>query len=250
MSQVRALVHAKVRGEVSLDSVLRASVAHRGWLVPVRYLDRDHVREAYKVSFGPRQQVPEGELWLFSEQATANQAVSQGAVLGTYIAGMDGLELFTRLADEVQRVRINPGGYPADELAFEREGDGFAILGRWASTLTLERSINEHVHFDGEVSASLAAHATYHVPLLPDGRFIAKPGHEGFTQPSVICTSPDSFDAFLNVLEPSLLEVVRRECWTGAQLLEELQRQQVDAVYLNPVGPGPTRTWAAVALGG
>lgn len=248
MSQVRALVHAKVRGEVDVDAVLRAAVSHRGWLVPVQHLERGRVQEGYKVSFGPRQQVPVGELWVFSEQATANQAISQGALLGTYLAGMDGTEVFGELHADIQRVRINPGGYPADELAYER-GEGFALIGRWAAIVSLERCLAMHAQFDGAVSTRLRAHESYHVPLLPDGRFIAKPGHEGFSQPSVVCTSPDSFNAFLNVLEPSLVDQIRRECWNGAALRDELARQQVDALYLNPVGPGPTRTWSVHALG-
>ena len=217
---------------------------HREWLVPVSFFPAERVATATKVSFGPRSHVPPHELWIFSESATVHAALAHGAVLGSYVPSIAGTELFAMLGDDVQVLRVNPAGYEDDLHCFEP--DAFAELRTWAGTVRNERSV-----LGGGVDAqALRAHPELHVPVLPDGRMIAKPGHVGFAQPSVVCTSLDCYEAVVGALDPGLAAQLRHVVLDGTRFLEEVARQRdVDALYFNPFGPGVTRTCARSVLG-
>lgn len=244
MSLPRALILAHQRGEASFHDLLRAFMAHRAWLVPVDFFPRPTLRDAYKVSFGPRHQRPPGEIWLFSEHGTAQYAASQGAALGAFVLGVEGSAIFGGLPPEVRLIRINPGGYPEDLLVIGPES--LEEVGAWARTIELEERLRRcpDPSRDVELLSGLRRHDRYHVPLLPDGRMLAKPGEGGFAQPGVVCTSADSYETFVSALEPALHQQIAARVLDGPGLREELARQDVDGVYLNPFGPGPTATWS------
>ncbi len=248
MSLPRALVLARRRGEASFQEILRGLLVHPGWLVPVGFFPRAELAGAYKVAFGPRHQCPPAELWIFSEHGTAQHAASQGAPLGAFVVGVEGTAVFGGLPPEVSTVRINPFGYPEDLLVLEAQE--LAEAGVWARTVDLEERLRRSADpaRDGELLTRLRHHDAYHIPLLPDGRMLAKPGEGGFAQPGVVCTSTDSYEAFVAVLEPALRQQLRRTVVDGARLREELSRQDIDGVFLNPFGPGPTALWPLALL--
>lgn len=219
-----------------MHEVLRSMMEHTEWLVPIAYFEREELQKANKVSFGPRHQVPPVELWLFTEQATAQQAVVQGALLGSYVASVPGHRIFARLPADTELVRVNGGGFEEDLLSFERQA--FPMLHQWANTLQLEASLVD----PSACGEKLRAHHEFHVPFMPDGRMIAKPGHEGFAQPGVVCTSPDSYEAFVGALEPALAAQLSHAVLDGGGLRERLGGQEVDALYFNPFGPGRCAT--------
>ncbi|MEM9071987.1 MAG: hypothetical protein AAGE52_26005 [Myxococcota bacterium] len=243
MSLPRALVLAHRRGEVTTDDLFRGLMAHREWLVPLPCFSSAERRDAQKVSFGPRQHSPPGELWLFSEQGTAHHATTQGAVLGCFLLGVQGTRLFSKLPPDTRVVKINPSGYPEDLL--ELDAAEFERLQTWAETVALEQDLLRagNPASDASLLARMHQHPTYYVPLLPDGRMLAKPGEGGFEQPGVVCTSPDSYEVFADALDPSLKSELACTVLTGAELTEEVSRQGVDAIFLNPFGPGPTAVW-------
>ncbi len=242
MSRPRAAYHAQLRGEVSSEQVLRALMEHPGWLVPLRCFEGDELASARKVCFSPRAQVPVGELWLFTETGTAQQATIQGSSLGTYVAGVPGMVLFQRLQHSAELIRVNPGGWEEDAFSFD--AGARPILAAWAKTVQLERFLGSVAEPGSNASllARLRSHDGYRVPLLPDGRMVARPGHDGFQQPSVVCTSVDSYQAFVALLPPEMANTVHCEVLNGDGLASMVSRQRIDALYLNPAGPGPTRT--------
>jgi hypothetical protein len=243
MSRPRTAIPALRRGEASRPVVLRALVEHREWLVPIQFFSREQTATASKVSFGPRSHTPPSELWVFTEAATVHAAIAHGAVLGSYVQSVAGIELFGAITDELRVVRINPSGYADDQLAFEPES--YPELRTWASVVRRERELLGA----GVDRAALAAHPELHVPLLPDGRMIAKPGHDGYAQPGVVCTSLDCYEAFVGALDPSLATQLRHSVVDGSTFVNEMGRQrEVDALYFNPFGPGLCRTWARSAL--
>ncbi|MEM1414112.1 MAG: hypothetical protein AAGH15_04395 [Myxococcota bacterium] len=244
MSRPRATVHARLRGESSPEELHRAFVEHREWLVPLQFyraLHGDAMAQARKMSFGARTAVPPEELWLFTEQGTAQQASNQGALLGTYVLGVDGVELFQSLPATVAAVRVNAGGFDGDLLSFE--GGALDGLRDWAVAVRIERGLaaGDDPRATPELMASLRSFRAYHVPVFADGRLIAKAGHEGFQQPAVVCTAPDAFAGFLGALDAGMQAQVELRRLGAQELMAEVERQGIDALYLNPVGPGPAR---------
>ena len=237
MSRPRTAIPALRRGQASRASTLRALAEHREWLVPVGFFPTETIARAGKVSFGPRSHVPPNELWLFTESATVHAALAHGAVLGSYVPSIPGTELFANLGEPWRVVRVNAGGYDDDLLVFEPET--YTELGAWARIVELERLLLGK----GLDTSALRAHPELHIPLLPDGRMIAKPGHEGFAQPGVVCTSLDCYEAFVGALDPALSAQLRHVVLDGEHFLGEVARQrEVDALYFNPFGPGLSRT--------
>lgn len=246
MSRPRAQVHARSRGEASPHALHRALVDHTQWLVPLQFfqsLHGDAMASARKMSFSPRSNVPPEQLWLFTEQGTAQQAATQGALLGTYVIGVDGVSLFGSLPSDVKSVHVNAGGFDGDLLTLD--GDALHALRAWARLVHLERGLAAHgdPRQVPELAGALQAYRTYHVPFFPDGRLIAKAGYEGYRQPVVVCTGPDSYETFVGALELALQGQVQLRRLDLASLHGEVARQDVDALYLNPLGPGPTGLW-------
>ena len=246
MSRPRAQVHARARGESSAHSLHRALVEHAQWLVPLQFFRSLHgnaMASERKMSFSPRSSVPPEQLWLFTEQGTAQQASTQGALLGTYVLGVDGVSLFGSLTPEVTSVHINAGGFDGDLLALS--GEALDALRAWAGLVHLERGLAVHAapRHAPELAGALQAYRTFHVPFFPDGRLIAKAGYEGYRQPVVVCTGPDSYETFVGALDVALQGQVQLRRLDLASLHGEVARQDVDALYLNPLGPGPTGLW-------
>jgi len=243
MSRPRAVRLAQARGEADTNEVLRAFMAHKEWLAPISLFEGSEVADARKLSLGSRTQVPADEIWIFSEQGTAIQATRNGTLLGCYVKGVRGDALFRRLPEVASYVVINGGGYEDDRLDFDRSG--FDQLLRWAEAVSLERALSaaDAIENDPELLARMRALDAWYLPLFGDGRMIAKAGHEGYDQPGVACSTPDSYAAFVNALDPAMRQQVKRMVVDGKGLCVELQNQtQVDALYLNPFGPGPTAT--------
>ncbi|MBO6933586.1 MAG: hypothetical protein JJ863_01380 [Deltaproteobacteria bacterium] len=243
MSRPRAVRLAQARGDADTSQVLREFMAHKEWLAPISLFEGSEVADARKVSLGSRTQVPADEVWIFTEQGTAIQATRNGTLLGCYVSGVRGDALFRRLPEVASYVVINGGGFEDDRLDFDRQS--FDQLVRWAEAVSLERAVAaaDSIATNGEILARMRALDAWYLPLFGDGRMIAKAGHDGYDQPGVACTTPDSYAAFVNALDPQLRQQVKRMVVNGEGLCVELQNQtQVDALYLNPFGPGPTAT--------
>ncbi|MAC27848.1 MAG: hypothetical protein CMH59_15430 [Myxococcales bacterium] len=249
MSRPRAQILAHGRGEASVEAVYRSLAEHREWLVPLGFFPRRELAAACKVAFGPRHQIPHAELWVFTEQATATQAVQEGALLGSYILSIPGTRLFAELPEKVDfhELRINAGGFQEDLLRFERAQ--FDRLARWAALVATEEHLADAKASEEGLREALGRHPEFHVPLMPDGRMVAKPGHDGFAQPGVACTTPDSYTAFVGALDPALAGQLTQRVVDGTGFRQEVARQDIDALYLNPFGPGPTRTLPRATLG-
>lgn len=243
MSRPRAVRLAQARGDADTNEVLRAFMSHKEWLAPISLFEGAEVADARKISLGPRTQVPNDEVWIFTEQGTAIQATRNGTLLGTYVTGVRGDALFRRLPEVASYVVVNGGGFEDDRLDFDRSG--FQRLVGWAEAVSLERALAKAGALDSnaELLARMRVLGEWYLPLFADGRMIAKAGFEGYEQPGVACTTPDSYDAFVGALDPELQKQVQRMVVDGEGLCAELANQeQVDALYLNPFGPGPTLT--------
>ena len=243
MSRPRAVRLAQRRGEADTNDVLRAFMSHKEWLAPIAIFEGSEVEDARKISLGPRTQVPNDEIWVFSEQGTAIQATRNGTLLGTYVSGVRGDALFRRLPEMASYVVVNGGGFEEDRLDFDRTG--FTTLLSWAEAVSVERAIarSSDPRAEPELLARMRALGAWYLPLFADGRMIAKAGYGGFAQPSVVCTTADSYAAFVGALDAGLRQQVQRRVVDGEGLCAELTNQgDVDALYLNPFGPGPSVT--------
>ncbi|MEM6957780.1 MAG: hypothetical protein AAF645_18945 [Myxococcota bacterium] len=234
MTRAREARLAHGRGECAEAVVLRAFMEHVEWLAPAWVFGKR--AGGRKVCFDGQHVVPEGELWVFTEAATATHASQSGTRLGTYVAGIPGIELFGALKERAKALRINPGGYAEDELHLAPES--YETLGEWASGVAVERVIP---YGEGGLSAAaierLRAHHHFHLPLFEDGRMISKAGHGGFEQPGVVCVTPDAYDNFEAAIGDELRAQLTRQVIGADALALHLRKQKIDAVYFNPMGP-------------
>lgn len=246
MSRPRAARLAFDRGECAEPVVMRAFMEHTEWLAPAWLFDK--ATEGRKVCFDGQHVVPEGELWVFTEAATATHASQSGTRLGTYVSGIPGTELFGALMKDSAAVRINPGGYTEDELRFTP--DAYGGLTEWATGIAVERGlpyVTEGV-FSETMIQRLRTHPRYYLPFFSDGRMISKPGYGGFDQPGVLCVTPDAYDAFTGALDETLVEQIEQVIATPEELKQHVEKQKIDGVYFNPMGPGPSTVLPASAF--
>ena len=222
------------RGECTETEVMRAFMEHPEWLAPAWCFGKR--APGRKVCFDGQHVVPEGEMWVFTESATANHASQSGTRLGTYVGGLPGTELFGVLMPRAKALRINPGGYPEDELYVGEEQ--YAMFREWAVGVAIERALPwVKGVIGGELLDKMLQHERYHLPFFDDGRMISKPGHGGFEQPGVVCVTPDAFAAFEAAVGPELGGKMRLEVVDAEKLAYHLKKQKIDGVYINPMGP-------------
>jgi hypothetical protein len=97
--------------------------------------DTDAGGRRFSVEF----RIPGTELWLFTGSAAALAAKEQGALLGLYINGVRGTELFGNLDPAWEWVRVNPGSPP--ELTISLPRAGFADANPWYEVVAPDRRL-------------------------------------------------------------------------------------------------------------
>lgn len=246
MTIARWAILAQRRGEASAHQVLRSLMEHREWWVPLGFFPASDTARMRKTSFGRLHHVPPSELWVFTEAGTACEAHQRGAPVGSFVQSIPGHQLFATLRRRpgIRAVQVNAGGYPEDLLTFAP--DAFETLEQWALAIGFERLLGSSTELSDAVLARSKSYEQYLAFMLPDERMLVKAGHDGLAQPGVVCTSQDSADILLETLEDDFRETLRLTTLSAAELRHELERQDIDGLVLNPLGPGPQRTLSMI----
>jgi len=250
---LRDTLVAYSRKEISSDKLMREVVGHSDWFVPALYLataEGPNEFEEVVIFNGGEYCIAARELWAFTDWAAAERAVAQGARLGVCASRIAGTRLFGGLSDRWDVVRINPG---SPEELFLTAG-GFDHAAVWADALTLERGIAAQTQPDEETEGEWRARmdrlarlmAAYQDFLVLEhdttGQLVTLPSRsgEGFLNPLVMFTAPDCRDAFLDRLSPAQRGAFRDRNASGAGVVGLSPESGMDAVIVNPCGPGPT----------
>jgi hypothetical protein len=228
---------------LSKDDLMRQLVSYRDWLAPTlimaQHYGRSDFAEGRLFMFGERLSYPRSELWLFTDFEAASRAQEAGALLGPYVSGIGGTELFGKLDSAWDVVKINPGSTAAMTCDLAR--GGFEEAAAWADAINFEAELDRRAA-SGRVD--LDALGDYRDFLLlnhtSSGLVATLPGRRGLTNPAPIFTAPDCLAAFLRQLTPSEQAGLVRVTAPGKLLLERLPRQGVDGMLLNEFGPGPS----------
>jgi hypothetical protein len=223
--------------QCDVHDVLRSIMSHTDWLVPTDVFTGHYgrYRTEQEHLFGHTSELPPGELWLYTDEAAAQQAHAQGAKLGSYSTGMRGVEIFEFLPAGVSSVRVNP--VLAPELGWNFPPESFGLVSAWCMALRFEDDVATWQN-NADVSR-LLSYPQFQIFVYPDGRVLTMPDHAGMTNPTIVCSSPDSTREILNRVPEPLRSELQMCITTGHELLAKLPKQGMDGMILNPVGPGP-----------
>lgn len=223
------------------NDVMRTLVSYRGWFVPAGMfaLSGEATRRVQTMlNLSHENLVPAGELWIFSDEATARLATDKGASLGTYAGGMAGTELF-RIIDPAsfQIVCVNPGSPLEHTWTFE-QGSASTMGRLWADVIALEEKFTE---WEQTGKPDLAAIESYRAFLVFDhlsGPIVTLPNLGGLKHAAAAFTAPDCAQKFLDELTEGERNSIKQVEVTGKRLLELPPICGVDGFLFNFFGPG------------
>jgi hypothetical protein len=234
-------LHAFAAQKATKEQVLRAALEHDGWQVPAEVYARgkEQVIARRVVIYGPKTSLPDGQLWVFSDDERARKAVESGR-LGTFAADVSGPELFSNL-EGFARLEVNIGS-PKEETFFLELDDGFrAMLAVWSRAVVVEKKLARGPLEDDELHRALRAHDAYLVLGNPNNTIVTVPGQQGMGNGAAVFTAPDCAAALTGKLSPETAGQLRRVTLAGSHLFATILQAGVDGVVMNPFGPGPTR---------
>lgn len=233
---VRVLIdYSQKRAGVS--EVMRALAGHKGWLAPALMFARAEGQDLFldsMVLFGTETRLPPGELWVFTDRAAAERAQAAGALLGPYAADIAGTQLFGKLDQGFQIVRVNP--YSPNEQGWQFLPGSYELAELWAQVIALEEVFKNR---DDSFYAAIARFQAFLLFNGPSGSVITLPNQGGLKNPAVVFTAPDCADAFLARLTDEQRRGLARVAADGMTLIKKLPLQQIDGMLLNAFGPGP-----------
>ncbi len=221
------------------NDVLRALMSHRGWFVPIGFFalsGEPKRRVDSMLSLSAENLVPPGELWIFTDEASARMAADKGASLGAYAGGMAGTELFSLVEPSFQTVYINPGSPPERSWMFQ-EGSASSAGRLWAEAIALEEKF---VEWQQTGKPDQTAIMNYRAFMLFDhvsGPIITLPNQGGMSNPAAAFTTPDCVQNFLSALSDEERASVKQVEVDGNRLLQ-LSSLGIDGFLFNYFGPG------------
>jgi hypothetical protein len=122
---------------VGVSEVMRALASHKGWLAPALMFAQareEHLFLDSMVLFGTETRLPPGELWILHRPRRRARAQAAGAMLGPYTAGIAGTELFGKIDESFQIVRVNP--YSPVEQGWQFLPGSYEVAGLWAKAFS------------------------------------------------------------------------------------------------------------------
>lgn len=229
MHPVDAL-RAYAEEHASLHEVMRALVAHRGWLAPAGFVHATTGADTFDtvVLAGASFDGPAEELWLFTDRAHLDQVVGQGVQLGAYVPDRAGWDLFGRLGGYAC-TKVNIGGDPSEFWYLDESAVGLCRM--WTDALVVEAWLAQP---DSSARRqALSAYPAYTVLIIPEQQAVATAvGAGGLSNPAMVFTAPDASDRVLAQVPGLRAEVV-----SGGQLFSVIEHQGVDGIIINPLGP-------------
>ncbi len=228
-------LQAYARGERSLEAITRTLIAWDDWIVPIAAAitatGRDRFERAQILSQDAN--MPQNELWIYSDDAALQTALDAGVRIGTVVRPVAGDELFGALGQlNIRALKVNMGG--PTEQAWFIGADSFQLIGLWSQALAVERALSAPA--SPERSQALKSFPGYLLLFFPEQDNVATvPGAGGIANPAMLFTALDCCQRVLDRF-PQL----QRRTWSGNDLAQHLPGLAVDGVIINPVGPGPT----------
>lgn len=211
--------------------VMRALVSHEQWFVPLGFapsLGRSEFDRI--VSLGKNGAPPPGELYLFTDESCLDLVAKEP--LGGFVHPVTGLELFCALDEAWVKVKVNPGG-PIEHFWFIAK-DAIPLARRWGQALRLEALLADPQRSRAGLFAALRSFDGFSVLAHANGGVATAVGMEGFRNPAMVFTSPDSLERM--AAHAPGTDAVHLD---ATQLFELLPRAGVDGLVFNPMGPGP-----------
>lgn len=220
------------------NDVMRSLTSHRGWLAPVVLFAQDGEEPLlfdHAILFGTETRLPPGELWIFTDRAAAERAQASGALLGAYVNGLAGTELFSKIPQDLQIVRVNP--YSPQEQSWQLLAGSFELAEAWAKAVALEAGFTSAGSLDIE---AISRFKSFLFLRHASGYVITLPNQAGLKNPAVVFTAPDCVDAFWAKLSEAQRNGLERYVADGLTLIKKLPEQQIDGLLINAFGPGPS----------
>lgn len=221
------------------NDVLRALMSHRGWFVPIGFFalsGEPKRRVDSMLSLSAENLVPQGELWIFTDEASARLAADKGFSVGTYAGGMAGTELFQIIDPTFQTVYINPGS-PPDRTWMFQEGSASTAGRLWAEAIALEEKF---VEWQQTGKPDKTAILNYRAFMLFDhvsGPIVTLPNIGGLANPAAAFTTPDCVQKFFAELSDEERASIKQVEVDGNRLLQ-LSSLGIDGFLFNFFGPG------------
>lgn len=189
------------------------------------------------VMYSERFGTPNRELWLFTDDAHAHAALSQGAELGLYAANVPGQLLFETLNyEQLDRVKVNAGSPTSDGWFIGHEN--FALTKTWCSALSLETMLRKPDWHDRVLLRALKEFGGYQALFHPNDSIVTAVGAGGLQNPGLLFTTPDSLAALEAQMGQG--QAFSRRTFNGGTLFDVAPRAGIDGFLLNVKGPGPT----------
>ncbi len=220
--------------KASREQVMRALVSYDDWLVIASYAThvtgQSRFPGGYVLGSGPVN-IRSGELWFYTDEATANQAVAKGASLGLYVRGVPGPKLFAALPTNYQALWVNLGCPQAETWWIP--SDSFDVATLWAHAIAIERRLGEPD--SPEKFAAMRAYVGYILLVNPEhDALVTAVGAGGKQNPAMVFTAVDCAQVVTEKYPQLKQQIVN-----GEKLFSLLPSQGVDGMIFNPFGPGP-----------
>jgi hypothetical protein len=218
--------------QASLEEVLRSLVSYDGWLVKDSLAAHvtGRTRFARSLALGSPSNIPPDQLWYYTDEASAQQAVDKGARLGTYVGGVPGARLFAATPANFASVSVNIGCPQAETWFIPNES--FAHVALWAHAIALESRLAEAD--SPEKLAAMRDYVGYIYFIHPQQDAIATAvGLGGLKNPALVFTAIDCAQALI-----SKYPQLQRQIVDGRTLFSRLPAQGVDGIVFNAFGPG------------
>ena len=235
-SLVLQMLKAYSEKRVSDNAVIGALVRSQNWFAPVMLFNKEGENELFfdkLTMFSQETNLPVDEIWIFTDMENAQRAQNAGALLGLYVNGSNGTEIFKSLNENYKIVRVNP--YSPTEETWEIGQNAFELMKFWSSAVEVEKSFDES--HDTLVSV-VSQYQNFIIYNYANGYTMTLPNQGGLKNPAIVFTTPDCADALLARVNPEQKVGLERSTVDGWTLLTRLQDQNIDGIFFNPVGPG------------
>jgi hypothetical protein len=223
-------------GSLAGRELLRCFASYPRWIVPASFGAGGPALLEFR-SGGSR------HFYLFSDieaYDAARRAVGE-SVMGEHYIEMTGDSVWLSFDSDVNALNINP--HSPQQIYYKPEQ--FPRLRRWASTIRVERALDNVLATDDGYESIFAFDGYYLVKKAGDdrGQLQLAPDSRGRTLAAVF-TAEDSLEAYVNEMSHTRSEVLEPHLLSGSLLFELLVKAQLDGFVFNCCGPVTPRAFA------
>lgn len=213
--------------------VMRALANHDDWHVPLHALPTPPADG--KIVYADKATYAQHQLNVFTDRDAADLAAKTfgGGPMGTYVAGVKGVDLF----DHLQKVpalqpalmlQVNPGS-PIEEQWFV-ERSAFGLCAAWANAITLERTI---AATSAGWSKAMLIYGAWLVVLGKSDNALVRINMRDKGEHALVFTAPDLAEHFLKGLPNNGGAACKTASVPGDQLFKFLGTSSVKGFIVN-----------------